>query len=343
MTEVVIIGAGISGASLSYMLKKRNISHLVMDKKGIALGASGSAGAFLLYKLFSNSSINHLSNLAYSYTIKLYKTLNINLNKKPSFFTNKISNDIYLNKQAKATNIYNQDGYLVDNGYFVNPLETINKLIDKDSFILENAHNITKKDNFYIINNKIKCKKIIIANGFDDSFSSDYLKIRKISGIRLSIQSKTINPYYIYSNVSISSSINKEIIIGSSNHRNNHEFQEKDINDLLKKANNILSIQNNKISYKHGIRACSIDYFPYVGELINEEKTIKENLNIRNGKKIKKFFYKEGIYTLKALASKGFSMSPYLANELISYIYDGKNISSDISLERRFSRYIRKN
>ncbi len=201
---------------------------------------------------------------------------------------------------------------------------------------------IKKEDDFYLINGEIKCKKIIIANGSDDSFLSDYLKIRKMSGVRIEVESEIENRYHIYSDVSISSSMDGKMVIGSSNHRDNHSFQDRDIGVLLEKANDILDIKPDKINYKHGIRACSVDYFPYVGELIDEERTIQENPNIKDGRKIKKFFYKEGIYTLRGLASKGFSMAPYLANELISFIYDGKALSSEISLERRFARYIRK-
>lgn len=342
MIEVVIIGAGISGASLSYHLKQRNISHLVIDKKGIASGASGSAGAFLLYKLFSDSPVNHFSNLAYSYSLNLYEKLGIKLNENQSFFINKISSDTHLNKNAQATNIYNKDGYLVDKGYFIDPINTIHKLIDEKNFVVENIQTIQKQNDFYLINNHIKCKKIIIANGSDDSFSDDYLKIRKISGIRLDVKTKTKNTQYIYSDVSISALINNTITIGSTNHRENHQFHKKDISELLEKANNILNISTNQVSYKHGIRACSVDYFPYVGKLIDEEKTINANANIYDGRKIKTFFYQEGLYTLRALSSKGFSIAPYLANELIASIYDGTKIDYNISLERRFSRYIKK-
>lgn len=342
--DAIVIGAGISGASVSSILEKRKISHLIVDKKGICSGASFASGAFLFYKLFSSSPINILSNKAYLYSLNFYKNNNINLTQSPSFYINKVSNEIKLNTDATASNMYNQDGYLLNEGYLLDPETSINKLINKNNFMLLDVQNIKKENDIFIINNKIKSKKIIITSGADDSFTQKYLKIRKISGLRIELESLSKNPYNIHGEVSISSNTKNKIIIGSSNHRNNHNLQKQDIPILINKAKNIMTdLSYKSISYRHGIRACSTDYFPYVGELINEEKTIKENANIINGAKIKKFHYQKDIYVLKGLASKGFSMSPYLANKLCEFIYENKKIEDNLSLERRFVKYIRKN
>ena len=36
-------------------------------------------------------------------------------------------------------------------------------------------------------------------------------------------------------------------------------------------------------------------------------------------------------------------MSPYLANKLYEFIYENKKIEDNLSLERRFTRYVRNN
>lgn len=49
--DIIIIGAGIAGASAAYTLTQENQNVLVLDKKGIASGGSGAAGALLVQQL----------------------------------------------------------------------------------------------------------------------------------------------------------------------------------------------------------------------------------------------------------------------------------------------------
>jgi sarcosine oxidase subunit beta len=46
--DVVIIGAGVIGASIAYHLTKENIQAVVLDKKEIATGSSGACEGLLL-------------------------------------------------------------------------------------------------------------------------------------------------------------------------------------------------------------------------------------------------------------------------------------------------------
>ena len=46
--DVVIIGAGVIGASIAYNLTKENIQPIVLDKKEVASGSSGACDGLLL-------------------------------------------------------------------------------------------------------------------------------------------------------------------------------------------------------------------------------------------------------------------------------------------------------
>jgi len=76
---VAIIGAGITGCSIAYSLKKRNIDCFIVDKSNeIGSGASGNLIAFQLPKLtLDESSYGIFSLRSYFYSRNLAKKLNV--------------------------------------------------------------------------------------------------------------------------------------------------------------------------------------------------------------------------------------------------------------------------
>ena len=70
--DTIIIGAGIAGASTAYALTQKGQSVLVFDKKGIASGGSGAAGAFVSPKIGKGSPLQKLTNEAFEYAKEFY-------------------------------------------------------------------------------------------------------------------------------------------------------------------------------------------------------------------------------------------------------------------------------
>jgi len=70
--DTIIIGAGIAGATAAYTLTQENQKVLVLDKNGIASGGSGAAGAFVSPKIGKGSSLQTLTNEAFSFAKDFY-------------------------------------------------------------------------------------------------------------------------------------------------------------------------------------------------------------------------------------------------------------------------------
>ena len=66
--DSIIIGAGIAGASTAHALTQKGQKVLVFDKKGIASGGSGAAGAFVSPKIGKGSPLQTLTNEAFSFS-----------------------------------------------------------------------------------------------------------------------------------------------------------------------------------------------------------------------------------------------------------------------------------
>ena len=70
--DTIIVGAGVAGASAAYFLTKKGQKVLVLDKDGIASGGSGAAGAFVSPKIGKGSSLQTLTNEAFSFAKDFY-------------------------------------------------------------------------------------------------------------------------------------------------------------------------------------------------------------------------------------------------------------------------------
>ena len=177
---VAIIGSGISGASLAYSLRKRNIECFLVDKYSKhGSGASGNKLAIQMPKLtLDNSSYGLLSLEAFSYSRKLAKELNsipasnglivlpskerdkvkysklLQNNWPVDLITNKVENDNFL---SNINYVYMKSSGILDNKKFIRNLIKDVKFIPK--FEVKNI--IDTKNEFKILidqkGNRSKC------------------------------------------------------------------------------------------------------------------------------------------------------------------------------------------
>ena len=328
---VAIIGSGISGASLAYSLRKRNIECFVIDKfSKYASGASGNKLALQMPKLtLDNSPYGLLSLEAFTYSRNLAKNLNSippsdGLIVLPSRERDQVKYLKLLQNNWPLDLISNK----IDN---VNYLENINYVYMKSSGILDNKKFIKNliKDVKFVANfdvkkvintkdqlklliddkgNSLKAKTVIWANGYEMKNLSNNIPINSISG-----QVTYLRENKAYNNFKLNFSYGHHFSqafrgyhqIGSSFNRNEDKnYKEIDqfnnlnnIPDFLKK---IIKDFNRETKYRVSVRASTKDRMPFfcsMGSIINQ--------NSKNE------------YLLGGMGSWGFVYAPLYAEFLI--------------------------
>ena len=122
-------------------------------------------------------------------------------------------------------------------------------------------------------------------------------------------------------------------------------ISDNDTNDLLQKASDIINLENIKlIDAKAGARACSVDYFPIVGSLIDSSKTIEEFPYLINGTNVQddRFTKIENLYIINGVGGRGYVLAPFLAKQLYNHIIKDEKLYDIITPNRLFKRWVKK-
>jgi tRNA 5-methylaminomethyl-2-thiouridine biosynthesis bifunctional protein len=378
MYDFIIIGAGSAGCNCAYVLNNVGKKVAVMDKEGVAKGASGAAGAFLSPLPGNKNAYNSLVNTALKYSIYFYECL------LPQAITKKgvlrVANDNFdkskledstLEYEYKNTkdlqdisaNFRDIDGYLYKDAAVINPSEVCNKLIEGcDFYILDVQELISEGDHYRI--EGIKTKNIILTQGVNTPIVNyPYVNISPVFGVKIDVKSSTKVPFNIHKSISISADKQDgNISIGAT--KQNHDGEQltctttcdkcqfyidtdkEDVKSLLDQADKLIALHDLEVEEIHkGARATINSYFPVVGKIINYENSIKKHPSIKHGVKVAGDLleYYPNIYTVNGLGSRGFVFGPYLAKILKEYILDAIDIPKEISLEKHFYKMARTN
>ena len=330
---VAIIGSGISGASLAYALRKRNIECFIIDKSHkLANGASGNKLALQMPKLTMDDSPYGLLSLeAFLYSRKIAKNLNAiprsdglvlmpsrdrDIIKFKKLLENNWPLDLLNNNYDKLNSlkfinhIYMKSSGIVDNSKF------IQNLIKDVEFISKfDVKKITSKDGLNIIidkfGNRLKSKTVIWANGFEMTNLNQNLPINPISG-----QVTYLKANELSSNLKINFSYGHHFSqafkgyhqIGASFNRNaNTCFREIDqntnINSIPEFLRKNIYYNINESGHRVSVRASTKDRMPFFGDL-----------NSLTGKK------SNNIYILGGMGAWGFVYAPFYAELLVTKI-----------------------
>ncbi len=330
---VAIIGSGISGASIAYALRIRNIECFIIDKSHkIGNGASGNKLALQMPKLtLDNSPYGLVSLEAFLFSRKIAKSLNAiprsdglvlipsrdrDIIKFKKLLENNWPLDLLNNNYEKLNflklinHIYMKSSGIVDNGRF------IQNLLKNVEFISKfDVKKITSKNGFNIIidkfGNRLKAKTVIWANGFEMTNLSENLPINPISG-----QVTYIKANELSSNLKINFSYGHHFSqafkgyhqIGASFNRNaNTCFREIDrntnINSIPEFLRKNIFYNINESGHRVSVRASTKDRMPFFGDL-----------NSLTGKK------SNNIYMLGGMGAWGFVYAPFYAELLVTKI-----------------------
>lgn len=378
----IIIGAGIAGCSLGHFLKKYSDSILLIDKnEDVAFGASGAAGAFLSPLLGKPNSFKDLVTKALIFSIEYYEKnfsqdlVNCGTCRIPKNQEDEEKFQTYIPHMDFEYKKF-EEGYLFSIGSVVNPYEICKKLSkDIEKLFNYEVTKIEKTDDFWIINDEFKSKNLFLTTGADISLIDEkYFDIRAVWGQKIDVITSTKIEINYHKECSLSKAKkiqeNKFLVsIGATHNRfdknmdntsynlklsniNKLEHNEEtknimksDIDKLLKKANDIKSLEDVEvIDVKIGARASSIDYFPMVGKLVDSKKSIEKYPHIKNGTHIKNenLIMIDNLFVLNGVGGRGFVLSLYLANELVENVMNQKKLDENLTNYRLFSKWAKK-
>ena len=364
--DIAIIGAGINGTTLSYMLRKKGVDVALFDTK-IAGGGSGAAGAFLSPKFSKSGELKRLINSALDEAFTFYET---GFAEFIEFYPLlHIAKD---EKEAQALRLMKKNGEipLLDDLPFTPKNEFIytskSAIVDAQAmcealakgsvFIEKKVNGITHKGEFWSIDGVYKAKKIVLATGaYKHLIDEPYLRnaIRGIWGHRIDIKTSTTIPCSIHQYLSISPTRGGISALGATHDVHFHPEDkvvydyEKGREELLQNASKTIALSDVEVIKDYvGLRSGSFDYLPFIGELVDSETTFKRFSKtelMRKPTKYETFSYYKDLYVINGSAGYGFVLAPFLARVLSEAIVEKKEIPDLLKAARFFPRYVRRN
>ncbi|DAB28185.1 MAG: FAD-dependent oxidoreductase [Sulfurimonas sp. RIFOXYD12_FULL_33_39] len=376
MYDYLIIGAGSAGCSTAYFLHKEDKSVAVIDREGIAGGASGAAGAFLSPLPGKKNLYNTTVNDALNFSIDFYEKLLPDAVDKKGVL--RVANDNFQEDKLAQNHIEHTyfdtkkiqyiskdfrdiDGYFYENAAVIEPIQICKELTKECDFYKEDIKELTFKNGYYLANG-IKAKNIILSQGVSSHLVDiPYVTISPIFGLRIDVKTTSNVPFNIHKSISVST--NKRdgnISIGATHERHDSSKMEclttcdkcsfyvnsddMQINTLLAQADELIKLENLEVTkiYK-GARATIKSYFPVIGKVVDFEASLKKHPSIKNGTKIpqESLEYYPNMYIINALGSRGFVFGPYLAKILTEHILYNTQIPKELSTQKLFYKMAR--
>jgi len=361
--DIIVIGMGVAGCNMAYNLKNRGQNVLLLDKSSVvATGGSGAAGAFVSPKIGKGSTLQTLTNEAFSFAVDFYKQnfsehlsqtgvvripKDIEDNKKFDIY--KDFNDtpyIHFTHNELRDNGINSEynGFLFENAGVCDSIGLCNALvknIDKASLTVEN---IIQKDNLWSIG-RYMAKKVILTTGYKDNLLDiRYMGLRGTWGSRGDFKSSLKIPISIHKSISISANLNGTIKIGATHNKAKDPclLCKNPLDELIEKASSLIDTKQLHLTKIFcGMRAGSKDYFPLVGGVVDTEYMLKTYPKITKGAKetLKKI---DNLYILNGLGGRGFVFAPLMADILSNHIIHNQEIDKRINPDRLFLKWCRK-
>ncbi len=357
MIDVIIVGAGIAGASTAFALKKQGLRVLVLEKASVCSGGSGAAGAFLSPKMSKPSPYKTYLNRALAYALTFYETNFPDLLYKNGLM--KLPLDAADIKRCRGYEPFidfpwekRGDAYFFPEAGLI-PAKELCEALLQDIDVRENitVEKIVHDGEMWHMNDNYRAKYLILATGdIPEPIALPSLKTKKIGGYRYDVTFYEDEKctYNIHKEVSVSTYIKGHVIVGATHIRGDVDLQsaaDADQFELIRKAQELLPMPSLKILNSYtGYRRFSFDYFPLVGSVVDEEATLEKYPYIQTGAKVpmEKYIYRPNLYIHTALGSRGFVFAPWNAEMLANAICKQKPIQQQLLPALRFQKWARK-
>lgn len=369
--DYVVIGGGVAGCTIAYELSLRGKSVAIVDRDGIASGASGCAGAFLSPLAGKANPYNLLVNRALKYSLEFYASLKLS-----SFTPNGV---LRLANANNSKHSLMQDGSFLDaskldegfrsdtKGYFfddagvVDPLEVCSALTKGIDIYKQEVTSLDLADGEYTFDG-IRSTKVILAQGVHKALvDTPYMKISAIYGVKVDATSCTKVPFNIHKNITLSATKpDGSLSIGATKER--HDSSEFECNsrcdecifsptndalklkELLDEAQNFMDLKDLVVTKVHkGARATIKSYFPVLGRVVDSSSSLHKHPSIAHGTKIPPSLlsYYGEIFIFNALGSRAFVLAPYLAKLLADHLENEADLPKEVDIHKLFYKHAR--
>ncbi len=363
--DTIIIGAGIAGAFVAYFLRQQGQRVLVLDKKGIAKGGSGAAGAFVSPKIGKGQPLQCLTNEAFTFAKDFY------LQNFPEYYhqmgvvripKDELDAEKFSKYEEFNTNTYEKvSSERLDEKGIHTPFESFYfeeagvcdattlceaLLADIDFSELEVSEVLYADQRWEV--EEYSSANLVLATGYENNlFDMRYMGVRGTWGTRGDFATNYQLDVSLHQSMSVSSNFNGVIKLGATHEKLVKDpvvCQDKEALGLQERAKALVDTSDFKLLKTFcGMRAGSKDYFPLLGSVIDTSYMLENYPKLTAGARIKEPLKKiERLYICNGLGGRGFVFAPLMAKELAMYIVDEVAIDPRMDADRLFLRWCRK-
>lgn len=365
--DIGVVGAGINGTTLAYMLAKEGMNVALFDTE-IASGGSGAAGAFLSPKFLKSSSVKDIINDALEEAFEFYEQVDASLVSRHALLhiakdERDAKNIRYMKEHSEITELDTPLPFIPQNEYvythnsaLVDAKRMCLRLAEHAAFHSERIERIERKNGCWSLNgDKYRVRSLVLATGAYDSLVSEpYFEgaLRGIWGHRIDVKSEFESDISIHQYVSISPSNKGTLSIGATHdiHFRPDEAVEYDYEkgreELIKKASLTVELGDLEVVCDYvGLRSGSIDHLPIIGKIAKLDATLQKlgSFELKRKKQnYDTYEYYENLYMINGSAGYGFVLAPMLARGLRDHILYKKTLDSRVEAARFLPRFVRR-
>jgi len=363
--DTLVIGAGIAGVSVAYFLHQKGQRVLVLDKRGIAGGGSGAAGAFVSPKIGKGSPLQRLTNEAFAFSRDFYRshfpehyhqTGVIRIPKEAAdaakfpdyeaFNTNKY--EIYTPDRLLKRGIHTpyESFYFEEAGVCDAPelCEAMMKGVDfavheVQDLVYDAEDALWRADGFL-------AGTVVLATGFESGLvDSRYMGVRATWGTRGDFASDLMLDVSMHQSMSISANIDGVIKLGATHEKTIDrpvDCDEEQARSLRNRASGLVDVSDFKlIKTLCGMRAGSRDYFPLLGRVVDSGFMLENHPGITRGARVPLRHF-ENLFVCNGLGGRGFVFGPMMGRMLADHIVEGTPIDPRADADRLFLKWCRR-